>query len=212
MGWKGEYPCMATGLKAEKWWSTPPAVLRYVVTLVSVASAVILANVLDHYWRSSPQISLFLCAIMCSAWFGGLRQALLAITLSVLGFAYFFLSPIHSFAVNLSEMPRLIIFLVAALLFGFMAASQRGNAESLRRVRDDLAAKVRELEKSNEALRVENAERKQTEDALPRSETYLAEAQRLSHTGSFGWKVSTGEDFWSEETFCIFQYAAESKP
>ena len=28
----------------------------------------------------------------------------------------------------------------------------------------------------------------------------------MSHTGSFGWKVSTGEIFWSEETFRIFQY------
>src|SRR3979490_2801779 len=39
-----------------------------------------------------------------------------------------------------------------------------------------------------------------------RNETYLAEAQRLSHTGSFGWKPSTDEIIWSEETFRIFQY------
>jgi len=41
---------------------------------------------------------------------------------------------------------------------------------------------------------------------LQRREAYLSEAQRLSHTGSFGWRVSTGELFWSEETFRIFQY------
>src|SRR5215470_9628929 len=35
---------------------------------------------------------------------------------------------------------------------------------------------------------------------------YLEEAQRLSHTGSFGWKPSTGEIIWSDETFRIFQY------
>src|SRR6266480_2090478 len=40
---------------------------------------------------------------------------------------------------------------------------------------------------------------------LQRSEAYLAEAQRLSHTGSFGWDVSTGEIFWSDETFRIFE-------
>src|SRR5882672_8057223 len=49
-------------------------------------------------------------------------------------------------------------------------------------------------------------ERHRAEDALRRSEAYLAEAQRLSKTGSFGWSVSTGEVFWSEETFRIFQY------
>jgi signal transduction histidine kinase len=40
----------------------------------------------------------------------------------------------------------------------------------------------------------------------------LAEAQRLSRTGSFGWWVSTGEVLWSEETFRIFQYDRTTKP
>lgn len=47
-------------------------------------------------------------------------------------------------------------------------------------------------------------DRKRTEAALRRSEAYLAEAQRLSSTGSFGWKPASGEIFWSEETFRIF--------
>src|ERR1700732_1107407 len=50
------------------------------------------------------------------------------------------------------------------------------------------------------------------EEKLQRSEAYLAEAQRLSHTGSFGWRPSTGEIFWSEETFRIFQYDRATKP
>ena len=45
-----------------------------------------------------------------------------------------------------------------------------------------------------------------------RSEAYLAEAQRLGRTGSFGWEVSTGEIIWSEETFRIFQYDRMTKP
>jgi PAS domain S-box-containing protein len=45
-----------------------------------------------------------------------------------------------------------------------------------------------------------------------RSDAFLAEAQRLSHTGSFGWKPSTGEIIWSEETFRIFQYDRSAKP
>src|SRR5258708_31685010 len=47
-------------------------------------------------------------------------------------------------------------------------------------------------------------ERKVAEEAIRRSEAYLAEAQRLSHTGSFGCNASSGEMFWSEETFRIF--------
>ena len=55
-------------------------------------------------------------------------------------------------------------------------------------------------------------ERKRAEEELRRSEAYLAEAQRLSRTGSFGWKVSSGELFWSKETFCIIGYDPETKP
>jgi PAS domain-containing protein len=40
----------------------------------------------------------------------------------------------------------------------------------------------------------------------------LSEAQQLSHTGSFGWRISSGEITWSEETFRIFQYDPTTKP
>jgi NO-binding membrane sensor protein with MHYT domain/nitrogen-specific signal transduction histidine kinase len=50
------------------------------------------------------------------------------------------------------------------------------------------------------------------EEKLQQSEAYLSEAQRLSHTGSFGWRVSTGEIIWSEESFRIFQYDRTTKP
>jgi hypothetical protein len=40
----------------------------------------------------------------------------------------------------------------------------------------------------------------------------LAEAQKLSHTGNFGWRVSTGESLWSDETFRIFQYDRTTQP
>src|SRR4030081_4062592 len=50
------------------------------------------------------------------------------------------------------------------------------------------------------------AERTPLTPELRRREACLAEAQRLSHTGSFGWRVSTGEILWSEESFRIFQY------
>src|ERR1700746_705706 len=55
-------------------------------------------------------------------------------------------------------------------------------------------------------------EEEQLTRELRRSEAYLAEAQRLSHTGSFGCKASSGEMFWSEETFRIFGYDRDAKP
>src|SRR5216683_2134810 len=47
---------------------------------------------------------------------------------------------------------------------------------------------------------------------LRRREAYLAEAQRLSHTGSFGWKPDTGEVVWSDETYRIFEYDNTLRP
>jgi formate hydrogenlyase transcriptional activator len=47
---------------------------------------------------------------------------------------------------------------------------------------------------------------------LRRREAYLAEAQKLSHTGSFGWKPETGEIVWSDETYRIFEYDGSVKP
>src|SRR5882762_7963020 len=57
----------------------------------------------------------------------------------------------------------------------------------------------------------ERTELSRTEEALRRSEAYLAEAQRLSHTGSFGWDVSSGEVYWSRETFRIFEHEPAAK-
>jgi formate hydrogenlyase transcriptional activator len=47
---------------------------------------------------------------------------------------------------------------------------------------------------------------------LRRREAYLADAQRLSHTGSIGWKPDTGEIVWSDETYRIFEYDGSAKP
>src|SRR6266436_8934173 len=49
-------------------------------------------------------------------------------------------------------------------------------------------------------------ERKKAERELRRGEGYLAEAQKLTHTGSWAWNVGTGVLFWSREIFDIYAY------
>jgi signal transduction histidine kinase/CheY-like chemotaxis protein len=58
----------------------------------------------------------------------------------------------------------------------------------------------------------ERADRKKAEEAFRRSEIYLAEAQRLSHTGSFGWDPASGEIYWSDETYRIFECVPTVEP
>jgi predicted ATPase/signal transduction histidine kinase/CheY-like chemotaxis protein len=61
-------------------------------------------------------------------------------------------------------------------------------------------------------LQQENSERRRAEDALRRSEAYSAEAQNLSHTGSFGWNACSGEIWWSAESFRIFEIERANQP
>jgi signal transduction histidine kinase/CheY-like chemotaxis protein len=58
----------------------------------------------------------------------------------------------------------------------------------------------------------ERIELRRAEEALRRSEAYLAEAQKLSHTGRFGWGVASGKISWSQETFRIFEYDSATEP
>jgi signal transduction histidine kinase len=58
----------------------------------------------------------------------------------------------------------------------------------------------------------ERVELSRSAAALRRSEAYLAEAQQLSHTGSFGWNVSSGEIYWSDETYRMVGVDRSIKP
>jgi PAS domain S-box-containing protein len=68
---------------------------------------------------------------------------------------------------------------------------------------------VLELLASQAAISLENAS---LYSGLQRSEAFLAEGQSLSHTGSFGFTVSSGEIFWSDETHNIFEYDRAVNP
>src|SRR5712672_4218669 len=78
-----------------------------------------------------------------------------------------------------------------------------------KRVADELdqsvAQRTAELAAANEVLRKEVAERRRAEDALKRSEAFLAEGQRLSRVGSFSWRLDTDEITFSEELYRIFE-------
>jgi PAS domain S-box-containing protein len=142
-----------------------PAILRYGVAVLSVAAALIINRLLNTHLVGAPAM-LFLCAIMFSAWYGGVKPSLLAMGLAILAFAYYFVTPINSWSVDVRQIPRLLLFVLSALFVISLSAAQRRAAESLRQARDVLAGTVQELQRANQALRTENTERKHAEALL----------------------------------------------
>jgi PAS domain S-box-containing protein len=183
----------------------PPAISYYATAVLSVAVATIAAELITRLLQAEAIASSMLCAVIFAAWLGGFGPALLAISLAVPAFHYYVVPPVGSFgwkqnlfALNISEMPRLILFLTTSVVVAYVISAQRKTAEDLRRSDDDLKAAMQD--------------QKRIEAALRRSEMFMNEAQRLSRTGSFGWNVAVGEVSWSEETFRIFQYDRSEKP
>jgi PAS domain S-box-containing protein len=184
---------------------------RYVVAVVSVVAALLISRWPAFHLQTAP-VSLFLCAIMFSAWLGGLGPGLLATILSSLAFNYYFLAPLYSFALEPEDLPRFVVFTLSALFAVSLSAAQRRSTESLRSARDELRGTVQDLQGTNDALQTESSERRSAEEKLLKSQGYLSEAQRLSHTGSFGWNLSSGDLLWSDETFRIFEYEQTTTP
>ena len=170
-------------------------VLRYSLAATSSAIALGLALLAQHSGFHDVEVPLFLLAIAVTAWYAGVGPAILAVVLSSLAFDYFFTEPRHSFYVTSAELPYYAVFVLFALLLTWFAAVRR-------RVEAELLRARHELEIGG----------KRVEEALRQNETYLAEAQGLSHTGSLGWKPSSGQLIWSEETFRIFQYDRSTTP
>ena len=182
-----------------------PPTLSYAMAVLSVAVAIIAAELITRLLHAEPIASSMLCAVIFAAWFGGFGPALLAIALAVLAFHYYLVPPINSFAWkqdlfagNISEVPRLILFSITSLIVAFVISAQRKATETLRRSGDDLQAAI--------------GDQRRIEAALRHSEMYLTQAQRLSHTGSFGWNAASGEIIWSDQTFRIFGCDRAMKP
>jgi PAS domain S-box-containing protein len=180
-------------------------IYHHAMAVLSVVLAIAVAELITRLLHAEAIASSMLCAVIFAAWVGGFGPALLALTLALFAFHYYLVPPINSFtwkhdlfAVGISEVPRLLLFSITSLVVAFLISAERRATETLRRSRDDLRAAMED--------------QKRIEAALLHSEMYLTEAQRLSGTGSFGWKVASGEIIWSDQTFRIFGCDQTTKP
>ena len=99
-----------------------------------------------------------------------------------------------------TEVERLLLRVAAnQAVIGLQEARRSGEQKRVAEALEQrVAERTRQLTAANEALQ--------------RSEAFLAQGQSISHTGSFGWNVSSGEIYWSEETYKIFEYDRAIEP
>src|SRR5882762_5242183 len=145
-----------------------PTILRYGIAVLSVAIAIGLDFFLLRYFE--VRLTPFLFAVAATVWYAGTGPGVLAIVLSVPSLNYFFLDSFFSFSPISADLVYLTFCTFCALAVGWVSAVRRRAEQELRQAREELDAKVVE--------RTAN---------LQRSEGYLAETQKLTHTGRWAW-------------------------
>jgi PAS domain S-box-containing protein len=189
-----------------------PAVQRYGLSILSVAICTAATFPLQEF---GVRVSLFFPAVLLATWFGGTGPGLLAVLLSILSINFFFTEPFFAFEFSVRDIPTTVAFLFSALVISSWSSARKRNENRLRKseselrqARNELEAKVEErtakLSRANEELHREIIERENAEQKLRHSEAFLTEGQRISHTGSWSWDVSSGKATWSEEHYRIF--------
>ena len=198
-----------------------PAVQRYGLSILSVAICTAVTFPLQEF---GVRVSLFFPAVLLATWFAGTGPGLLAVLLSILSINFFFTEPFFAFEFSVRDIPTTVAFLVSALVISSWSSARKRNENRLRKseselrqARNELEGKVEErtakLSRANEELHREIIERKNAEQKLRHSEAFLTEGQRISHTGSWSWDISSGKATWSEEHYRIFGFAPErTKP
>jgi PAS domain S-box-containing protein len=116
--------------------SEPSAITRYAIAVLSVAIAIVGADILTNVLHTEPIASTMLCAVIFAAWFG-FGPGLLAIVLSLLAIHYYLVPPINSFSLKdnlfageVAELPRLALFSITSLFVNFMSLAQRSTKEA----------------------------------------------------------------------------------
>src|SRR3954469_25379457 len=189
-----------------------PRVWRYGLSVLLVAICTAVTFPLQSF---GVRTSLFFPAILLATWFGGTGPGPLAVFVSTLAINFFFTEPFFAFEFSVRDIPTTVAFLFSALVISSWSDGRkraenrlRERESELQKARSELEAKVEErtakLSRANEELQTEISERKQAEEELRRSEAFLTQGQRISHTGSWSWHVPTGKVAWSEEHFRIF--------
>ncbi len=173
--------------------SVPATLLRCLFAVLAVAAALAVTFVLQSVVSTAGYI-FFYIAVVSIAWFGGRWAGAVAVVLSSIAVAYFFVEPTHSLAVNQQSLPLFIEFAASAAIVGWFSSWRKEAESALQQARDELQLRVEErtaeLKQTNQLLLAEIAERKRAEDAYHEAQAELARVTRISALGALAASIS----------------------
>jgi K+-sensing histidine kinase KdpD len=136
----------------------------------------------------------FYAAIVLSAWFGGKWAGAAAVLLGIIAVEYFFLTPLHSFALDRDSLPLFLEFASSSAAVSWFSSWRKHVEGELQRARDELQVTVEDrrakLRESNNQLKAEIAERRRAEDAYYQAQADLARVARASALGALAASIS----------------------
>ena len=180
----------------------PPqtALVRYGYGVLSVILAAGVAVALDPF---DLEGFVFVTAVALAVWFGGRGPGLLASALSILVLRYFFSAPAGTGS-TLAPLTYFAFFAALAVLITLLSESRHRAERSLVQTQAELEAQVRErtaaLQRSNDQLRAEAAERQRTEEESRKRATLL----NLAHDAVIARDLDSRITFWNrgaEQTY-----------
>ena len=165
--------------------------------VAAVSSAVVIF--LAYLWRDHSQVfrcEVFTAAVLAGGWFAGPALGMVIGLFPALLVRYWVM-PLEGPPSSWPDFTfELLFFMFLGTVAGWLGARQRYPG-----------AETQDLEKENAVLRADINKYQKAETALRRSEAYLAEAERLSHTGSWAYDVASGVPvYWSLERCRISRF------
>jgi C4-dicarboxylate-specific signal transduction histidine kinase len=162
------------------------SVARYALALVLVTLALLISLAFQNS-IGNPFWFFFSAAVILSTWLGGTGPGWLAVIYSTLAVMYYFMPPLHSFAITPRELPYFVTFVACQIGVTQLISWRRQTEEALRQARAELEVRVAErtveLKNANQALLRRMDEQRRTEEMLQATQAELARAARITTIG-----------------------------
>jgi len=148
----------------------------YLLAVAFVVAALAITLGIRQFPSVYPTFFAFYVAVAASAWCGGYGPGWLSVALSTLAVNYFFLPPLYSLSPSSADLPRLVAFVICAVVANVVSTRQKRVENALRVARDELERTVRErtaeLQSANASLSAEAEERNRVASALRAGEEW----------------------------------------